>query len=273
MKFKKVDLGRIVLKNPLIIASGTGSFGKNSDNFAIDYSEAGAFITKTITLLPREGNPPPRILEVSSGILNYVGLENPGLEGFIDILNNIEISTTYLVSIAAKNDDELLKIITALEKYNIIQGYELNLSCPNVQHSTVMPYLDENYVKNIVKSMRKLTNKFFSVKLPPYTGIKYSTISEEEGADALTVSNTYPGISFYIDDKFVSGGISGPAIKPMMLYNVYQITKIVNIPVIASGGLQNASDVNQALKIGASAVQLGSINMIYPNAVSKIINE
>ncbi|HOK41152.1 MAG TPA: nitronate monooxygenase [bacterium] len=271
--FKEIEIRNTKFKNPIFIASGTGGFGDSS--LEIDYSLAGAFITKTITYYPRAGNPPPRILEVIGGLLNFVGLENPGFFKFIEILKSgkIKVNTNYIVSISAANKKELKEMIEGLEQFDFICGYEINLSCPNVKHKTIMPFLNKNYIKEIVKNARKLTKKFFSMKLPPYTGIEYAPLCEEYGADAVTLNNTYPGVVYYEDKKFISGGISGPVIKPMMLYNIFQTAKLIKIPIIASGGIQNYKDVEEALNTGAKAVQIGSINFIYPDAIKRILNK
>ncbi len=265
----KIKLKNLVLKNPLMIASGTGGFGDINDS---DYFKAGAFITKTITFNPRNGNPPPRIFETASGIMNFVGLENPGLIEFIKKINKITYKTKLIVSIMADNKKQIFAIMEELEKIKKISGYEINVSCPNVKHKYSLPFIDRKYLVEIVKAMQKSTAKFFSIKLPPYTGIEYSRNCEECGADAVTLNNTYPGLCFKDEKNFVCGGISGPAIKPLMLYNVYKTSGIVKIPVIASGGIQNSIDVKEAIGAGAKAVQIGSVNLIYPDAVERILN-
>lgn len=265
-----VALGKLRLENPLMIASGTYGIG---DKHPEHYGVAGAFVAKTVTLSPRHGNPPPRLVETASGIVNYVGLENPGVERYAEIVGSLKCPTIFIASVYAVTPAELLQLLERLEPLRIIAGYELNLSCPNVKHRSVLPSIDRSWVKSMVRAARRATRHWLSCKLPPYSSIDGAAVCEAEGADAMCVSNTYPAVAFTPRGERVHGGLAGPAIKPLMLYNVYHVAQRVRIPVIASGGVTCGRDVAECLAVGARAVQLGSINFIHPDAPRRILRE
>lgn len=266
-----IDLGRsVTLKNPLVYASGTFGLG---DKLPDIYQHAGAFVSKTVTPEPRAGNPPPRIVETPSGIVNYVGLQNPGIDGYVEMLRGLSFPTVFLSSVYAVNIDDVTMMLEKLESVPGIEGYELNLSCPNVKTRSVLPSVDPKMVEDIVATAREATDKWICAKLPPYSCIEVASIAEDQGADAVCVSNTYPSIAFNPAGTKIMGGLSGPCIKPMTLYNVHQVSQRVSIPVVASGGVCNGRDVKEFLSVGATAVQLGSINFIEPQAVLRILEE
>ncbi|MEW5692883.1 MAG: HisA/HisF-related TIM barrel protein [Candidatus Hydrogenedentota bacterium] len=262
-----INLGKLKLKNPLVIASGTFGLG---DEYKEYYSLAGMFVSKTITLKPRKGNPAPRIIETASGIVNSVGLENPGVVKFLEIIAKTEFPTIFLVSLYAEDCKEMRTLINYLKNSKKISGYELNISCPNIKHKNILPFVNKNYIKKILKTLRENTDSFISVKLPPYLCLEYVSICEDYGADAVSITNTYPAM-VSINEKIIRGGLSGPCIKPLGLYNVYNVVLKTRLPVIASGGVTKAEDVIEYLRAGAKAVQIGSINFIYPDAVKRIL--
>lgn len=266
-----IDLGRsLTIKNPLLMASGTFGVGDKLPEY---WEHAGAFVAKTVTPEMRPGNPPPRLVETPSGIINYVGLQNPGIDGYVELVSQLTFPTHFISSVYAVNESDVRQMIEKIEKIDGISGYELNLSCPNVAHAGVLPDIDHGMVARIVKLARSLTDKWICAKLPPYSCIEAGPVCEGEGADALCVSNTFPAIAFNPHGKKIQGGLSGPAVKPMALYNVFQTAKKVAIPVIASGGARSGKCVKEFLDLGATAVQIGSINFVEPGAIIRILNE
>jgi dihydroorotate dehydrogenase (NAD+) catalytic subunit len=266
-----IDLGRsLTVKNPLFMASGTFGLGDKLPDY---YKVAGAFVAKTVTSELRAGNPPPRLVETPSGIINFVGLQNPGIDGYMKLISSLTFPTTFISSVHATSEDDVRLMIERIETIGDVAGYELNLSCPNVAHDSVLPSVDPKMVERIVKAARSMTDKWICAKLPPYTCIEVAPICEDHGADAVCVSNTFPAVAFNPQGKKIQGGLSGPAVKPMALYNVYQTAKKVKIPIIASGGARTGKCVQEFLDLGAKAVQIGSVNFVEPGAVSRILNE
>lgn len=267
----KVSLGpRLEITTPILVASGTYGVG---DKWPEGYAEAGAFVAKTVTPEPRPGNAPPRIVETPSGIINRVGLQNPGIDGFIEKMRGKRFPAPFIASVHAVSAKEVAMMLERLFELDYIVGYELNLSCPNVAHSSVLPAVDFDLVTAILKQARSMTESWLCAKLPPYTCIEAAPACEAAGADALCVSNTYPAMAYNPRGERLQGGLSGPAVKPMTLYNVFQTAKRVAVPIIASGGICNGQDVAEMLDCGARAVQIGSINFVDPGAVSRITAE
>lgn len=265
-----VELNGLKIKNPFIAASGTFGLG---DRFPEYYGEAGAFVSKTVTLKSRSGNPPPRIVETPSGIVNSVGLENPGIDRFLDILKSLEFPTCFIASVNAVEGKEVRTLIEKLESEPRLSGYELNLSCPNIARKEVLPAVDLRRVGRIVAAVRTITKRWVCAKLPPYSCITAGPVCEENGCNALCVSNTYPSIAYTPNGKRVRGGLSGPAIKPMVLYNVSMTASRTNIPVIASGGVMTGRDAWEMMNEGATAVQIGTAQFVYPDAIVRIMKE
>lgn len=265
-----VRLGKLNIKNPLLVASGTFGLGNLLPE---KYKHAGAFISKTITPKPRAGNPPPRIVETPSGIVNYVGLENPGVDAFLEMTKGISFPTVFIASLYAESPAELNALIGKMETERRIAGYELNLSCPNIRQRRVMPSLDSVFIRKMMRAARRSTKKWICAKLPPYSCIDVSPVCEDAGADALTLCNTYPAVAYSPSGVRIQGGLAGPAIKPMTLYNVFQTATRVRIPIIASGGICSGKDVVEFMDAGAAAVQVGSIQYVDPDAVRRILAE
>ncbi len=278
-----VNIGRLELKNPVILASGTAGFGKELEDL-IDINKLGALVTKTITLKKQEGNPPPRICETPSGLLNSIGLDNDGLKDFVfkkvSYLEKLKIPA--IISIAGDSGREFGEMIKSLSGIPCVAAIELNLSCPNVVHKKAKFSLlaqDESAVKKIVSKLRKLTRLTLIVKLSPnVTDIKtIARSAERAGADAVSLVNTYPGMLADIQTMKpklgnVTGGLSGPAIKPLALKCVHDVYNSVKIPIIGTGGIMTAKDAIEFILCGASAIQVGTANFVNPKAPLEIIN-
>lgn len=276
----QVQLNRLTLKNPILVASGTFGYAKEMSAFA-DCSHLGGIIPKTVTLLPRAGNPPPRTVETTAGLLNSIGLDNDGLEAFlhkhIDYL--LGLKTAVIVNIAGKNLDEFVAMATRLNAYPGIAAIELNISCPNVTGGTDYG-TDPAATRNVVAAVRAASQFPIIAKLTPnVTSVpEIAAAAAEGGADAVSLINTVQGLA--VDWKKRRpilgngiGGLSGPAIKPIALRIVWQVRRAVNIPIIGIGGIQSLTDVLEFLVCGASAVQVGTANFYDPTLATRLVDE
>ena len=277
----QVKIGSLHFKNPIISASGTSGFGHEFADL-YDLSLLGGIAVKGTTLEPRAGNPPPRIAETSSGMLNSVGLQNPGVDKIIN--EEIPFLKYYdlirIVNISGHDINEYGKITQKLGGISGVDALEVNISCPNVKNGGMAFGTDPKIAAAVTKEVRKNTKIPIIVKLSPnVTDItEIAKAAEAEGADGVSLINTVMGMA--IDAKTrrpilanVVGGLSGPAVKPVALRMVWQTAKSVKIPVIGMGGIQNATDVVEFMLAGASAVQVGSANFINPFACPDIILE
>lgn len=276
----EVAIGSLILKNPVLLASGTFGYGDEFNKF-VDINKFGGIFTKSLTLFPRPGNPPPRISETSAGMLNSIGLENIGVESFIrdklPILRTFD--TRKIINIAGSSIDEYCEVLRRLDGQEGIDAYEINISCPNVKEGGIQFGTDIGLTKKIVRELRKLTIKPLIIKLTPnVTRIsEFAQVAENEGADAVSLINTVVGMAVDINTKkpklhTVTGGLSGPAIKPIALAKVYEVARSVRIPVIGVGGIMNWKDAVEFLITGATAIQVGTANFIDPNNGIKIID-
>jgi len=274
-----VKIGNLKLKNPIMLASGTVGYGNEISEFT-DLSKIGAIVTKSISLKPRKGNPPQRIVETASGMLNAIGLANVGVEDFIK--NKIpflkEVKSTLICNIAASTIEEYVECTKILDEEDTIKGFEINVSCPNVSEGGLLFGNDVNAVGKITEKVRAVTNKPLIIKLSPNTSSikEFASIVKKEGADAVSAINTLVGTSFDIYSKKpkiknITGGLSGPAIKPVALAKVLEISRYVDIPIIGIGGIMNWNDAIEFMICGAAAVQLGTVNFINPNAAIEIL--
>ncbi len=280
MKTKlNINIGKLRLKNPVMAASGT--FGIEYGDF-IDINKLGAYVTKTITLNARAGNPPPRICETPAGMLNSIGLENKGLEDFVK--NKIpelnKLKAPLIVSIAGDDPDEFARLARALDKVKKVSAIEMNLSCPNVKHGRrdFLIAQDEDATYEIVEAARKSTTLTIIAKLSPnVTDIKkIAKAVEKAGANAVSLINTLVGMAVDIDTKRpilgnITGGLSGPAIKPIALHMVREAYNSIKIPVVGIGGIMGYKDAVEFIWCGASAVQVGTANFGDPTATAGII--
>jgi dihydroorotate dehydrogenase (NAD+) catalytic subunit len=273
-----VTIGKLKLNNPVVVASGTFGCGREYEDL-VDLKQIGAIISKTITLKRKEGNLPPRVAETYAGMLNAIGLENNGLEYFInETLPYLKsIDTPYIVSIAAKEEKGYLELIKALDAQKV-KAIELNISCPNVQSKKqrMFSQVAEDTYKLVSKS-RKLTKASLIVKITPnVTDIKEITqAAERAGADAVSMVNTFLAMAIDIKSRKpklgnITGGLSGPAIKPIALRMVYEAAKSIKIPIIGGGGIMNHEDALEFIIAGASAVSLGTANFIEPKSAQLI---
>ncbi|PHO06957.1 dihydroorotate dehydrogenase B catalytic subunit [Thermoanaerobacterium thermosaccharolyticum] len=274
----KVNIGNLEFKNPVFVASGTFGFGKEYSQY-VDLNKLGAIMVKGLTLNPKEGNPPPRIYETPSGILNSVGLQNPGVDGFLrDELPFLKkFDTKVIVNIAGETIEEF---VTMAQKLDIdgVHALELNVSCPNVKEGGMAFGVNPNSIYEITKRVKGVTNKIVIVKLTPNVAdIKiYAKAAEDGGADAVSLINTITGMAVDINSrkpifKNIFAGLSGPAVKPIALKYVYEAKKAVSIPVIGMGGISSAEDAIEFMIVGATAVAIGTYNFINPTCTMDIL--
>ncbi|MCK4359897.1 MAG: dihydroorotate dehydrogenase [Candidatus Cloacimonetes bacterium] len=273
----KIKTGKMIWKNPVTVASGT--FGLEFAEL-FDLSQLGAIATKTITLHPKKGNEPPRLAETEAGLLNSIGLQNPGLENFIknDLPEYRKIDTNLIVSISADSISQFGEVIQALDRQPGIDGYEINVSCPNVENEGIAFGTNKEVVYNLVSQIRKNTERTIIVKLSPnVTSIEdIAKAAEKGGADVLSLINTVYGMAIDIETrkpkiKNVIAGYSGIGIKPIALQNVYRAAKVVKIPIIGMGGIRNINDALEFIIAGASAIAVGTQNFVNPLASLEII--
>ncbi|KPK42287.1 MAG: hypothetical protein AMJ78_02995 [Omnitrophica WOR_2 bacterium SM23_29] len=275
----KVRIGRLKLKNPVMAASGTFGFGEEFKDF-VNINKLGAIITKSITLKPREGNPPPRIVETASGILNSIGLQNDGIENFlkekVPLLRKAK--TVIVVSIAGESFNEYKELTRRLDKIDMVDAIEINISCPNVKGGLEFA-VEPNSTFDVVTLVRRNTGKVLITKLSPNVKDmgEIAKAAEEAGTDSVSLVNTFTGIAVDIQTKTsklgnVVGGLSGPAIKPIALRMVWEVTRQVKIPVIGMGGVMDYKDALEFIIAGASAVQVGTASFVNPKATIEIID-
>lgn len=274
-----VSLGSLGLSNPVLVASGTFGYGDECTDF-LDVNRLGGIITKSLSLKPRDGNAPTRIVETASGMLNSIGLANIGVRNFIEqkLPNLRSLQTAVIANIAASTIDEYCTVLSMLEAEEGIDGYEINVSCPNVKEGGLSFGTNCGMTAEITRRLRHLTKRPLIMKLTPnVTHVsEFARAAEQEGADAVSVINTLVGMAVDIKKRkpklsTVTGGLSGPAIKPIALAKVYEVAQSVNIPVIGIGGIMNAEDALEFLIAGASAVQIGTANFIDPATGPKVV--
>jgi dihydroorotate dehydrogenase (NAD+) catalytic subunit len=275
-----VNIGGITLKNPVMTASGTFGYGKEFESF-VDLNRLGGIIVKGLSLNPSKGNAPPRIIETPCGMLNAIGLENIGIEEFIaekiPFLKTID--TPVFVNIYGKTIEEYAKLASRIEEIDAISGIEVNISCPNVKAGGVAFGVDCNAAAAVVAAVRKQTAKPLMVKLSPNVTdiVDIARSVEGAGADSISLINTITGMLIDIETRSpklanITGGLSGPAIKPVALRMVWQVARAVNVPVIGIGGICTAEDALEFLIAGACAVQVGTANFVNPKATMEILD-
>lgn len=275
----KVDIGGIKLKNPVITASGTFGYAQEFEPF-IDLNRIGAIIVKGLSLEPSRGNKPPRIVETPCGMLNAIGLENIGIGIFIKKMLPFlkTLSTPTIVNIYGTSIEEYSMLAEVIEDIEEIAGIEINISCPNVKKGGIAFGVNPKAAYKVTKAVRKKTTKPLMVKLSPnVTDITEIAVSAADaGANSLSLINTITGMSIDIKTRRprlanITGGLSGPAIKPIALRMVWQVAQKVDIPVIGIGGIVTADDAIEFIIAGATAVQIGTANFINPRATIEII--
>ena len=276
-----VNIGSLKLRNPIMLASGTVGYGNEISEFS-DLNKLGAIVTKSLSLKPRKGNPPQRIVETPAGMLNAIGLANVGVEVFlkekIPFLRQYDVPL--VCNIAASSVEEYVECTRILTSEETIKAFEINVSCPNVKDGGLQFGNDVKAVGNVTAKVRSVTNKPLIIKLSPNVSYisEFAQVVKQEGGDAVSAINTLVGTAFNIFTKRpkifnVNGGLSGPAIKPIALAKVLEISRKVDIPIIGIGGIMNWQDVVEFMIVGASAVQIGTLNFIDPTAPEKIIKQ
>ena len=276
-----VRIGPLRLANPVLTASGTFGYG---DEYAhvVDVAALGGVITKTVTLKPRAGNPPRRIAETPAGMLNSIGLENVGLARFRSekLPKLASLGATVIASLGGETPHELERLLAALGAESAIAGFEINFSCPNIARGGARYWAVPRRLERTLARLRPLTRAALIAKLSPdVTSIAdLARACEQGGADALTAVNTFVGMALDLDapgSKLgrATGGLSGPAIKPLALARCHEAAEAVRIPVIGSGGIMNGRDALEFFAAGAVAVQVGTVSFIRPDAAARVLAE
>ncbi len=276
----EVSAGSLKFRNPVITASGTFGYGSEFDDF-MDVSRLGGIILKGTTLEPREGNPYPRMAETPSGMLNAVGLQNKGIDYFErNIYPKVsEYDTNVIVNINGSYIEDYVALACRVNNLDRIKAIELNISCPNVKMGGMAFGTNPVSAREVIKAVRAVYSRTMIVKLSPnVTDItEFARIAEEEGADSVSLVNTFLGMAVDVDSmkpslSTITGGLSGPAIKPIALRMVWQTARAVKIPVIGMGGIMDANDAIEFILAGATAVQVGTASFIDPQISVKIID-
>jgi len=275
----RIKIGPLELRNPVILASGTCGYGSELEDF-IDISELGGIIVKGTTLEQREGNPYPRMAETASGMLNAVGLQNKGIDHFEKNIypHLAEYKTHVIVNINGNTIEDYVELSRRINSFSAIPAIELNISCPNVKQGGMVFGTNPASAREVISAVRRVYDKTLIVKLSPnVTDItEFARISQEEGAEAVSLVNTFLGMAVDISNmrpklSTITGGLSGSAIKPVALRMVWQAARAVTIPVIGLGGIMNAEDALEFIMAGATAVQVGTASFINPRAGTEIV--
>jgi dihydroorotate dehydrogenase (NAD+) catalytic subunit len=275
-----INIGNLQLKNPVMTASGTFGYGPEFSDF-IDLSRIGGIFVKGTTLRERQGNPYPRMAETPSGMLNAVGLQNKGTEYFINhIYPNVkDIDTNILVNLSGSTIDDYIEAAIMLNELDKVPGIELNISCPNVKEGGMAFGTSCLSAAQVVSAVRRVYKKELMVKLSPnVTDIsEIARAVEAEGADSVSLINTLLGMAIDSEKRkpvlsTITGGLSGPAVKPIALRMVWQVANAVKIPVVGLGGIMNAADAIEFILAGASAIQIGTANFIDPTVSVKVVD-
>ena len=273
-----IKIGNVLFKNPVTVASGTFGYIKEYSSIS-DLKKLGAIVPKTVTLQSREGNPSPRIVETPSGMVNAIGIENKGADDFIHgkLKELKKIGTPIIASVSAHNDEDFIALT---EKFNTagVSALELNLSCPNLKHKTLVAQ-DEKATYRIVKAVKKISRMPIIAKLTPnVTDVSLiAQAAQDAGADAVSLVNTFSAMVIDIYKKKskignVTGGLSGPAIRPIAVYMVYKTAQRIKIPIIAMGGIMGAEDAIEFIMVGASMVSVGTSSFVNPKAPVEVLD-
>lgn len=275
-----VNLGRLKLNNPVMTASGTFGYGEEYAGY-VDLNSLGAIVVKGLSFKPRLGNPPPRIMETTGGMLNSVGLQNIGVDAFIEeklpFLRKYDVKV--IANIYGETYDEYKKVARVLNSAKGVHALEVNISCPNVKNGGLSFGSDPKIAARVTRAVKEETSLPVIVKLTPNVTdiVMIAQAVEKAGADIISLINTLTGMSVDLKTrrphlKNITGGLSGPAIKPVALRMVWQVVQKVSVPVIGIGGIMTAQDALEFLIVGAKAVQIGTANFINPGATIEIID-
>ncbi len=276
----EVSIGGLKLKNPVMTASGTFGYGEEYSEF-VDLNRLGAVVVKGLSLKPKEGNPPPRVVETAAGMLNAIGLQNIGIERFVEeklpFLKRFD--TAVIANFFGDSVDEYAEAAERLSGVDGIHGLEMNISCPNKQAGWCIFGTDPKVTAQVVGAVRKKTALPLIVKLSPnVTDISLmARVAMDAGADAVSLINTITGMSIDIRTRRprlanITGGLSGPAVKPIAIRMVYDVYRSLKIPIIGMGGIMNAADAVEFILAGASAVAVGTANFVNPRATVEILD-
>ncbi len=275
-----VKIAGVEFSNPVLVASGTFGYGEEY-NSLIDLSKLGGIITKSITLEPREGNPPPRTFETPSGMLNAIGLANVGVEKFIEekLPFLVSLKTRVIVNVAGSTVREYVEVVKRLHRAEGIDMLEINISCPNVKEGGIAFGSKAKSAYDCIKSVKENTSYPVIAKLSPNVTdiVEIADAVEKAGADAVSLINTLVGMAIDRDKRRpvlpnITGGLSGPAIKPLALAMVWKVARAVRIPVIGIGGIMSTEDALEFILAGASMIQVGTANFVDPQTSIKIVN-
>ena len=277
----KISIGNISFDNPIWVASGTFGYGTEAPEL-VDVNRIGAIVTKSITRQPREGNPPPRIVETASGMINSIGLANIGVERYVKEMLPIydDLSTKIIMNIAGTDIQEYIEVLEMTESVSsVIAGYEINISCPNVKKGGMEFGVDREMTAKLTEELRKRTERLIIMKLSPNVSNINSIgkAAQDAGADAVSAINTVVGMSINAtsgksDIYTTYGGLSGPAIKPVGLAAVHKLYNELSIPIIGIGGIVSSEDVTEYILAGSTAVQVGTANYRNPGIGQDIID-
>ena len=276
---QEVKIGAMTLKNPVLTASGTFGYGQEFADF-IDLNRLGGFIVKGTTLEPREGNDYPRMVETPSGMINAVGLQNKGVDHFIEHIypDIASLDTNIIVNVSGAKIDDYVATASKIAALPSVPAIEVNISCPNVKQGGMAFGTSPQGAAEVTHAIRRVYDKTMIVKLSPnVTDIaSIARAVEAEGADSVSLVNTFMGMAIDVERQrpylsTITGGLSGPAIRPIAVRMVWQVAHAVNIPVIGLGGIMNARDALEFLMAGATAVEIGTANFIDPTTTIRII--
>jgi dihydroorotate dehydrogenase (NAD+) catalytic subunit len=276
----RVQVGTLLLKNPIIAASGTFGYGVEFAQL-VDLNRLGALVVKGLSIEPRAGNPSPRMCETSGGMLNSIGLQNVGVRAFAaEKLQKLrQFDVPVIANVFGQTVSEYVEVIRVLEDAEGVAAYELNISCPNVEHGGAEYSTDPSLTSEVVAAARKVTKRPLWVKLSPVIGIirLIAKAAEEAGADALVIANTYPALCIDAHNRrsrlgSTTGGLSGPAVKPITVRLVYELSRVSGIPIIGLGGIESPADVAEYMLAGALAVEVGTAHFIDPRASERLVD-
>ena len=276
----RVDIGGLELQNPVLTASGTFGYAREYEHL-VDLNRLGGIIVKGLSLEPAKGNPPPRICETPSGMLNAIGLENVGIQAFVaEKLPFLQaLKPPIIVNIYGKREEDYVQLASRIEEVEAIAAIEVNISCPNVKAGGMVFGVDPQAAYSVIRAVRQQTTKLLIVKLSPnvtdITAIARTV--EDAGADCLSLINTLTAMAIDINTRRprlanITGGLSGPAIKPVALRMVWQVAQVSGLPIIGIGGIMSAEDALEFFIAGATAIEIGTANFVNPHATTDIID-
>ncbi len=275
-----VNIGKLKLKNPVMVASGTFGYASEFEDF-MDLKQLGAIVTKTITIKPRQGNAIPRTCETPSGMINAIGLENPGIDAFVEkkLLPLKKIAVPIIVSIAAEADpQEFVVLANRLKEYDVVAALELNISCPNLKKDKLVSQ-DPKATYDVVKLVRDVYSGVIITKLSPNVTdiVEIAKSAMDAGSDAFALINTLAGMSIDVNKRVpkianIYGGLSGPAIRPVAVKMIWEVYRKLKVPIIGMGGIVDTSSALELILAGAAAISVGTANFVNPRATIEIID-